>query len=519
MLWQSIGARAARWRRPALAAGGLLVLAAGALCPARLGADGAERHPAAPPGESRPGRAPAGDAKPGGDGTGVVLMPPVGGSGGRMRIEALTVDPDVDRVVFFVDGRESAVDRRRPFRMTVEAPLPPGPIRAVAYGRDGTLLGEDSLDGLDEAAAAGARPFRLAISNLSGDVERGEILVRAALSVPDGATLDRLEVYYDRQLSAEIHAPPYEATIHTDDLGPDDFVRVVAHLDDGRTLEDAAPILAADGSDRLDVCLVDLFAFVADRWGEPIRGLRSSDFRVLLDQHPLPVQRFREASEVPLALGLLIDSSESMTPIMDETKEAARRFLDRTLVPGDQAFLVEVGTVPRVVHDMTSSTGELAAAFDELEPGGTTALYDAILLGLLRLEHHEGRRALVVLSDGKDVGSDFGPSRCLEEAERAGVPIYVISLAGLPGRRTNPERNYRLEALAQRTGGRVLPVSTPHGLDPAYEEIDRDLRSQYVLGLAPGRVLSDRELAGLTVEVDRPGARVRAATTRQPESP
>lgn len=525
MLWQSTGARAARWRRTALTAGGLLALATAWLCPRPLLAQGPQ--PAQGRGDARRIDSPRLTAGPG-----VVLVPPIADPGSRLRIEALTVDPDVDRVVFYLDGHESGVDDRRPFRLTLkpaELPEPtklPASVRAVAFARDGTVLGEDALDW--SAVTGARRPFQLAIAGIdrtaAAQPMRGAggataLRVRTRLTVPEGASLDRLEIYFDRRLAAVLDAPPFETTIGVPGLGPDDFVRVVAHLADGRTLEDAAPVLSATGADRLQICLVDLFAFVADRWGEPIRGLGPADFRVRLDGRPLPVQRFHEAAEVPLALGLLIDSSESMAPIMDETKEAARRFLDRTLVPGDQAFLVDVGTVPRVVREMTGSAAELADGFSELEAGGTTALYDAILLGLLRLERHPGRRALVVLSDGRDVGSDFGPTRCLEEAERAGVPIYVLSLAGLPGRRTNPERNFRLEAMARRTGGRVLPVSTLNGLDRAYAEIDRELRSQYVLGLGSDRVLSDRELADLAVEVDRPGARVRTAATRQPESP
>lgn len=527
MLWQSTGARAARWRRAALTAGGLLALATVGLCPAPLRAQVGAAHTAT-------GTAPVTASGPAADtvigaptetgaSPGVVLVPPVAGPGARLRIDALTVDPEVDRVVFYVDGRESAVDDHRPFRMTFRPSGTPGSIRAVAYRRDGTRLGEDALDW--NTVLAGRRPFRLVITGVerAGAAQAADasvrLRVRATLSMPEGATLDRLEVYYDQSLANVLDGPPFETTIDVPEVGPDDFVRVVARLADGRTLEDATPVLSAAGAERLDVCLIDLFAFVADRWGEPIRGLGPRDFRVRLDGRPLPVQRFREASQVPLALGLLIDSSESMALIMDETKEAARRFLDRTLVEGDQAFLVDVDTVPRVIREMTPSVSELAEAFDELEPGGTTALYDAILLGLLRLERHPGRRALVVLTDGRDVGSDFGPGRCLEEAERAGVPIYVLSLAGMPGKRTNPERNYRLEAMARRTGGRVLPVSTLFGLDRAYAEIDRELRSQYVLGLGSDRVLSDAELAGLEVQVDRPGVRLRTATTRQPDAP
>jgi len=508
------GARAVRWWCSALSAGGLAALATALLCPAVASPAGSAAGPGGSPAE------------------GVVLVPPEAGPHGRLRIEALAVDPDIDHVVFFVDGKETEVDDRRPYRVDLEpqspagsavagpaakghaqaAPTPTRParprVRAVAYDRRGAVLGEDALE-----LGRPAEPFRLSISTVE-TTPAGGVHVAADLSVPESAQLDRVEVFHGGQLAATLHAPPFEITLPAATVGPDDYVRMVARLRDGRTLEDASPLLSAAAADRLNICLIDLFAVVSDRWGEPIRGLGSGDFRVRLHDRPLPVERFREASEVPLALGLLIDSSESMALIMDETREAARRFLDHTLIPGDQALLVGIGTVPRVLHEMTGSREELAAGFADLEAGGTTALYDAILLGLLRLERHPGRRALVVLSDGHDVGSDFGPGRCLHEAQRAGVPIYVLSLAGLPGHRTNPERNYRLEAMARRTGGRVLPITTIDELDRAYAEIDRELRSQYVLGVGSERVLSEDELAALDIQVDRPGARVRATTGR-----
>lgn len=467
----------------------------------------------------------------------LLLVPPTDRSR-RPRLDALAAHPDIDRVAFYVDGRPVGTDGRRPYRMKIDLGAGASTdaaghrsVRAVAYDRRGAVLAEDTL----ALAATGlpARPaersFDVAIAGIDRNPASGVTEVVARVSVPSGARLDRIELFHNerpavRREAGEIaSAPPPRSTatgadaaltvrlpIDTRSAGPEDFVRLVARLDDGRTLEDARPLVGASAEDRLDVCLVDLFAVVSDRWGEPVRGLAAEDFRVRLGEREMPLERFREASEVPLALGMLVDSSESMRPIMDRTKRAARRFLERTLMPGDEAFLVDVDTVPRLVHGASSSPAALAAAFGELEPGGTTALYDAILLGLLQLERHPGRRALVVLTDGRDFGSDFGPKISKRHAQRAGVPIYVLSMAGLPGWRTNPDRNFRLEALARDTGGRVLPVHTLEGLERAYAEIDRELRNQYVLSLGSDRVLTPDELADLDVEVHRPGAKVRA---------
>lgn len=484
---------------------GILTLAPMLLCPAA----GFTADPVASPGPSAEDASTAAPSP-------LVLVPPLERSR-HLRIRALATDPDIDRVVFFLDGREVANDGRRPYRAIVDLGGTSGTeraVRAVAYDRTGTQMAEDSLSlGSDGAVHLDDR-FDVSILGIEGDPAMGSVELEAQVAVPREAHLDRVNVFHNDRLVAQLArtgaTDPLRTRLDLSGAGPDDYLRVVAVLDDGRSLEDACPVHSAVGSERLSVSLVDLFAVVSDRWGDPIRGLRAADFRIRLGERDMAVTDFREADQVPLALGLLVDSSESMALIMEQTKEAGRRFLERTLVPGDRAFLVDVDTVPRVVREMSPSPAELTEAFAGLEAGGTTALYDAILMGLLRLERHQGRRALVVLTDGQDVGSDFGPELCRRHAERAGVPIYVLAMAGLPGQVATVNRNLRLEALARRTGGRVLPVSSLREIDGAYAEIDRELRSQYVLAVASDRLLSDEELATLDVQVDRPGTRVRA---------
>jgi VWFA-related protein len=143
--------------------------------------------------------------------------------------------------------------------------------------------------------------------------------------------------------------------------------------------------------------------------------------------------------------------------------------------------------------------------------GGDTALYDSIALGLLELRNVPGRRALVVLTDGRDVGSQLDLGRCRRLAGGTGIPVYVLSLGGLAEGRTRPDRSLRLRAFADETGGRLYPVVSFEDLDRAYEEIESDLRSQYVLGVATGRALTGEELARLEVRAERRGLRVRAA--------
>ena len=126
----------------------------------------------------------------------------------------------------------------------------------------------------------------------------------------------------------------------------------------------------------------------------------------------------------------------------------------------------------------------------------------------------EGRKALVLLTDGDDYRSRYGPRRCIQYGRRLGVPVYIISLAGIHG----PRRNLRrldLESITEGTGGQVYYISDMAELDQAYASINRELRSQYVLTFSTDRELSERELDEIEVGMDRKGLKVRAVVGGQ----
>jgi Ca-activated chloride channel family protein len=472
--------------------------------------------------EARPPAAP-----PGIDATPPLRLVPPAEPHGRVRIDALATAPGIDRVVFFLDGQEAGADAAAPFGLELELDPSAGErhLRAEAFDRDGRSLGEDTL-----TVGAEARPFEVAIRRLDPATAPGAdgsegVEVELAVSLPSGARLERVELHHNRTPVARLEAPPFRVRLDLPAPAPEDYLRAVAVLEDGTAVEDARPLaflVEPDGAARptgagsafgehVEVRLLELYAVATDRRGRQVRGLGPEDFRVLLDGRALPVEHFREAHQVPLALGLLVDSSDSMGPIMEDTREAAARFLERTLAPGDRTFLVDVDTRPRLAHAATGEPAELALSFEGLAVGGDTALYDSIALGLLELRNVPGRRALVVLTDGRDVGSQLDLGRCRRLAGGAGIPVYVLSLGGLAEGRTRPDRSLRLRAFADETGGRLYPVVSFEDLDRAYEEIESDLRSQYVLGVATGRALTGEELARLEVRAERRGLRVRAA--------
>ena len=291
-------------------------------------------------------------------------------------------------------------------------------------------------------------------------------------------------------------------------------MRAVAYLADGTWIDDAQLLAAAGIEERLDVNLVELHVMVTDRQGDPATDLQLDDFTVRLKGQEQEVERLALAEEVPLILGLVVDTSESMWALMPDTKKAGAKFLSASLDEGDAAFLVDFDTQPRLAHGITEEVVDLMRTFNSLTADGYTALYDATIFSMLQFEETQGRKALVLLTDGDDYKSRYGPRRCIQYGKRLGVPVYVISLAAIQNRRRNARRP-ELEGLAEATGGQVFYINEMAELSEAYAHINRELRSQYVLTFSTDRLLAEDELDSVDVEVDGKGLEVRAVVGGQ----
>jgi Ca-activated chloride channel family protein len=308
----------------------------------------------------------------------------------------------------------------------------------------------------------------------------------------------------------EVHQqPPFSVELPRPESASQDFVRVVAYVADGTWIDDAQLLSTAGVTERLDVNLVELHVMVTDRQGEPVTELDLEDFTVRFQGSEQEIQRLALAQEVPLILGLVVDTSESMWALMPDTKKAGAQFLTASLNEGDSAFLVDFDTQPRLAHGMTEEVVDLLRAFNSLSADGFTALYDATIFSMLQFEETRGRKALVLLTDGDDYKSKYGPRRCVQYGKRLGVPVYVISLAAVQNRRRNARRP-ELEGLAEATGGQVFYINEMSELSAAYAHINRELRSQYVLTFSTDRLLAEEELDAVDVEIDKKGLEVRA---------
>lgn len=424
---------------------------------------------------------------------------------GRTRFYVLLSRTEVERVAFFLDGEEVDERRRKPIVGTVTLADPPRPqtLRAVAYDRRGAVLGEDTL----EVNRAGV-PFRVEISDLQGDPASGAVEVEAVVSVPAGASLDRVEIYRNETPIETFKAPPFRTRVPTPNASPEDYIRAAAFLADGSSIDTVALLSAPGAVGEVEVNLVETFAVVTDAAGEPIPDLTQQDFTVLYKGVPRQIDTFSYANDVPLLLGLVIDTSGSMALMMHETRKAAARFLQSTVLASDRAFVVDFADRPRLLQDTTGEMTNLLLSLGKLQADGATALYDAVIFSMLQFEQQPGRKALVVLTDGDDRDSSFGPKRCIEYAQQLGVSLYVIGLGELDGLRRSFSKR-ELRNLTDDTGGGLYFVDSLETLGDAYTRINAELRSQYTLTFYADEDLSDEERRAVTVQVARPGAEVR----------
>lgn len=440
--------------------------------------------------------------------TTIVLLAPEGGRlRGRQRFRTLVSTPGIRRVRFYLDGESVGEDDEPPFgaRIDLGEAVARHTVEVRAYDAAGALVGSDSIR-LNE-------PFRsldVSIVDLEIGADRSRIRFEATIDHPTDIAVERVEYYHNEELLTVAEAPPWSFAGPVGTIGSTDYVRVVAYFDDGRFLEDVRLVSSPGSSEEVEVNLVQVYVVATDRQGEPVADLGVDDFRIRLGGEPQEIQRFAYADEVPLELALVIDTSPSMWPLMPDTRKAAARFLTQVVTDEDRALVIDFDTRPRVARPLTGDLGDLLNSLGglEAEQQGTTALYDSVIFAALELPRGQQRKAIVLLTDGDDYRSRFSLGRAIDTAQQAGVPVYVVSLAGIQ----DPRRQFRrtdLDTLTGETGGEAYYLAQVGELGPTYAKIARELRSQYLLAFPTARQLSEDDLGSLQVEVPGRGLRLR----------
>jgi len=264
-------------------------------------------------------------------------------------------------------------------------------------------------------------------------------------------------------------------------------------------------VSAAQESDttfKVDVKLVNVFVTVTDEHGGPIAGLKKENFELMEDDKAQKVALFDKESALPLNIVLAIDTSLSTRKELPLELASARRFVHAILRPVDVLSLYGFS---ETVSELTGFTPDLRVidrAIDHIRLGSATALYDALFLGSEALEPRQGRKVMVVITDGGDTMSKVNYQEAVRAAETAEAILYsiiVVPIEASAGRDTGGE--HALIQLSADTGGKYFYASSLAQLDEAFHQISDELRTQYLLAYYPSQRLSDSDFRRIQVKV------------------
>jgi len=393
---------------------------------------------------------------------------------GLQRIETRTAE-GIRAVDFFLNGSKVMTKTRPPFEADVNlGPLPrKQTVRVVAYGPDGRAVGEDEY-----VVNEGKEVFRVRIlSPEKGAKVAGPVKVVAAVAVPEDKALQKLEFYNNETRVATLYQSPFEQTIRIKDTKSLGYVRVVGTLDDGSVAEDLRYVNAPEYISEVTVDAVEIYATVTEK-GRPVSGLAATNFKILEDGVIQKVEAFDYVKNLPLTVGVAVDTSASMLESIPEVQKAATAFLDATVGPKDRAFTLSFDNEPYILAKLTNRKERLIRSLGGMRAEGSTALYDAIVYALYQFSGVKGKKALVLLTDGKDTASKFEYDTMLEYVKKSGISIYGI---GFRIGTADLEVKSKLNKLASVTGGQTFYVSDSSHLDTVYKQINEELRSQYFL--------------------------------------
>jgi len=268
---------------------------------------------------------------------------------------------------------------------------------------------------------------------------------------------------------------------------------------------------AQDEPIRVDVNLVSILASVRGKNGALISSLQKDDFKVYEDGKEQQIKNFTRETDLPLTLGLLVDTSGSQQRLIEIEQRAASQFFSKVIRPKDQAFLIQFGAEAELLQDLTNSARSLQKGLEQLRlsvpvgglhPGPVptmqnqagTILYDAVYLAANdELKHEVGRKAIVLITDGVDTGSKISRDKSIEAAQKDDAiiySIYYVDRAAYGGGFGSINfggggGESELRRMSSETGGQVFQVDRNHSLDDIFRELQEEMRSQYAITYQP----------------------------------
>ena len=332
----------------------------------------------------------------------------------------------------------------------------------------------------------------------------GKTKIVAKVKVAQADMVDRVEFLVGDDVIFVDHEPPYEA-IH--DFGEESqswVVRVVAYHRESVTVADAVITRRPVFTFVEHVNRVVLWVSATDKQDNLVTDLQREDFQIFEDGAEQQILDFYREDR-PITMGILLDSSGSMHEKLKEVHKAAASFVD-TLRPEDRAMLIDFDDKVFLVEDLTSDHETLKRAITSTEAIGATAIYDVLHATYRKIGKMEGRKAIVLLSDGEDTASQFGFNRVLEEAKSNSALIFAI---GLGGGGSGPRKSV-LKEFSEFTGGRAFFVKKADELAEVYARIAEELRAQFFIAYSTTNDQWDGRWIKIKVESSRSDLKLRA---------
>jgi len=283
---------------------------------------------------------------------------------------------------------------------------------------------------------------------------------------------------------------------------------------------------------KVQTTLVNVFVTVRDKHNGIVSDLAEKDFTIYEDGQEQKVAFYSKEVNLPITLGVLIDTSGSMSNIFGAEQDTASRFLKEVMRKRDEAMVISFDFDVNLLADFTQDTEVLEhairrARINAVSSGGVvtpstlpqgqnggTDLYDAVYLACHdQLSSEAGRKAIILLTDAEDTGSKLSLQEGIEAAQRSDTVIHVLRLADEPfyyGMGVGYSGASVARKMAEETGGREIEVRSEKSLEKAFDVISEELRSQYVLGYYPTNTKRDGTFRKIKVEVDRPDAKILA---------
>jgi VWFA-related protein len=278
---------------------------------------------------------------------------------------------------------------------------------------------------------------------------------------------------------------------------------------------------------KIQVNLINLFVTVRDKHNAILTDLGKSDFRVFEDGQEQKIEFFSKELNLPLTMGILVDTSGSMSRMLTAEQDAATRFLERVMIKGDLAAIISFDKDSDLLTDFTGSVTELERGLNRAQinvagpmvtPGTIpdrnprgTVFYEAIYLAAReKLSSEVGRKAIIALTDAIDEGSRIKLDEAIEAAQRVDAVVHVLLISDPAYYFYGGSGAGVAKKIADETGGRMIEVKSQKNLLQAFDQLVEELRSQYVLGYYPSNPAHDGHFRKIKIEVTRPDTKILA---------